>query len=197
MVRRVVRRDTGNVRRDGTGGGSYQTSHWSSGLSSGAYSSGPAALNNGSATISIPAYSLVYGSDMLSAAYTPDAGSTGTFSGNAGTVTVSVARSAPAVSLTPASLNVTPLDTLGVTVTVGGNGAPVGSGGVIVSGGGYTSPSITLSGASSVVTIPAGALASGSDTLTVAYTPDAASSAWYKSGTATSVAISVDRKSVG
>ena len=46
-------------------------------LSSGAYSSAATTLAGGSATITIPAYTLPFGSNTLTATYTPDAQSTG------------------------------------------------------------------------------------------------------------------------
>jgi hypothetical protein len=52
---------------------------------------------------------------------------------------------------------------------------------VILSSGSYTSSATTLSSGSATITIPAGSLAAGSDTITARYTPDSASSATYSS----------------
>jgi hypothetical protein len=161
-------------------------------LSSGSYHSAATTLAGGSATIAIPAYSLVFGSDTLKATYTPDAQSAATYSGGTGTATVSVAKATPTVTVTPAALNISPLDSLNVTVAVnGGSGSPVGTGTFILSGGGYTSSSTTISGATTSITIVSGALTSGGDTLTASYTPDIVSSTWYEAATGTSAAVTV------
>jgi hypothetical protein len=58
---------------------------------------------------------------------------------------------------------------------------------VVLSSGNYTSAATALSSGSASISIPAGSLTAGSDTLTAKYTPDGASSANYNSssGTAT------------
>ncbi len=163
-------------------------------LSSGSYSSAAATLTAGTATIVIPAYSLVFGSDTLSAAYTPDSAGSATYTSAAGTsAPISVAKATPTVTVTPASSSINTAQSLGVTITVsGGTGAPAATGAISVTGGGYTSPSpVTLSAGSATITIAAGALAAGSDTLTATYTPDTAGSTLFKPATGTSAAITV------
>jgi hypothetical protein len=163
-------------------------------LSSGDYTSSPAALSSGSATIAVPGYSLVYGSDTLNAAYSPDTQSTGIFNSSSGTATVSVAKAAPTVTVTPAALTIGPNESLNVTVAVAGpgTGAPAASGTVSLTGGGYTSPSpVALSGGSASITIAAGVLITGNDTLTASYTPDSASASIYSSTTGVSAAVNV------
>ncbi len=163
-------------------------------LSSGSYVSSATPLVSGSATILIPAYSLVYGSDTLSAAYTPDAASSAAYASATGTsAPVSVARATPTVTVTPASLSINTAQSVDVTVAVsGGAGAPAATGTISVIGGGYTSPSpVTLSAGSATITIAAGALAAGSDTLTATYTPDTAGSTLFNSKTGQSTAITV------
>jgi hypothetical protein len=59
-------------------------------LSSGSYTSSPATLSNGSASIPVPAGSLAAGSATLSAAYTPDAGSATAYNSATGTAPVTV-----------------------------------------------------------------------------------------------------------
>jgi hypothetical protein len=59
-------------------------------LSGGGYTSAATALANGSATISLPAGSLTAGSDVLKAAYTPDAASAVAYNAATGTATVAV-----------------------------------------------------------------------------------------------------------
>jgi hypothetical protein len=173
-------------------------------LTSGAYASTAATLSAGSATISIPAGSLSAGANTLTAKYTPDSASSATYNGASGTASVTVAAAAttPTVTVTPASSSITVAQSLSVTIVVSGTGAtPTGS--VVLSSGGYTSSTTTLSSGSASITIPAGLLATGSDTLTANYTPDSASSAAYNSasgtapvtvtaGTTTAVAVNID-----
>jgi hypothetical protein len=155
-------------------------------LSSGSYASSATTLSSGSATITIPAGSLAAGSDTLTAKYTPDSGSSATYNGASGTASVTVSAPAitPTVTVTPASGSITTAQSLAVTITVSGSGAtPTGS--VVLSSGSYASSATTLSSGSATITIPAGLLAAGSDTLTAKYTPDSASSATYTSSSGT------------
>ena len=90
-------------------------------IASGGYTSTAATLIAGSATISIPAGSLAAGSDTLTASYTPDAASSPTYNGAAGTSSsVTVAKATPTVAVTPSSSSIT--TTQGLTVTVSVNG---------------------------------------------------------------------------
>jgi hypothetical protein len=52
-----------------------------------------------------------------------------------------------------------------------------------VTGGGYSSSATPLTGGTATINIPAGSLATGSDTLTANYTPDSSSSSTYNSAT--------------
>jgi hypothetical protein len=76
------------------------------------------------------------------------------------------------VMVTPSATSITTAQSLKVNVTVsGGNGTPTGT--VSLSGGGYTSSTVTLDGTGKATfNIPAGALAVGTDTLTVTYSGD-------------------------
>lgn len=79
----------------------------------------------------------------------------------------------PTVTVTPSSSNITAAQVLSVTVAVsGGNGKPIPTGSVTLACGGYTSAAATLSGGSATISIPAGSLATGTDTLTASYTGD-------------------------
>jgi hypothetical protein len=176
-------------------------------LSSGSYSSSSVALSSGSATITIPAGSLASGSDTLTAKFTPDAGSSASYNSTSGTASIAVTQTGsspvtPTVTVTPASSSLTTAQSLSVKIGVSGtSGTPTGS--VILSSGSYLSSSVVLSSGSATITIPAGALASGSDTLTAKFTPDAGSSASYNSasgtasvnvtaGVATAVTVNID-----
>ncbi len=93
----------------------------------------------------------------------------------------------PTVTVTPSTSSITMVQELSVTVAVnGGSGNPTPTGTVTLIGGGYTSATTTLSSGSATISIPAGSLAIGSDTLTVSYTPDSSSSATYNAATGTS-----------
>ena len=169
-------------------------------LSSGSYASASTTLSSGSATISVPAGSLAAGSDTLTAKFTPDSASAGTYNSASGTASVTVTAPAvtPTVTVTPASSSITTAQSLSVTIAVSGsNGTPTGS--VVLSNGSYASASTTLSSGSATISVPAGSLAAGSDTLTAKYTPDSASSAAYNSASGTasvtvtaSTAVAVD-----
>ena len=104
--------------------------------------------------------------------------------GNGGGGGTSQNPTTPAVTVTPASNSITAVQSLGVTVAVSGSGGtPTGS--VVLSSGSYTSSATTLSSGSAAITIAAGALATGSNTLTARYTPDSGSSAAYNSASGT------------
>jgi hypothetical protein len=158
-------------------------------LSSGSYASAATALVSGSATISIPAGKLATGTDMLSAAYTPDAASSSTYTSATGTGSVTVAAPAlitPTVTVMPGSSSITTAQSLTVTVTVsGGSGNPTPTGSVTLTSGSYASAATALVSGSATISIPAGKLAAGTDMLSAAYTPDAASSSVYTSATGT------------
>jgi hypothetical protein len=156
-------------------------------LSSGGYTSSATALSSGSASLTIAAGALAAGSDTLTARYTPDSGSQATYNSASGTASVTVTQqvvSTPTVTVTPASSSISTTQSLGVSIAVASaSGTPTGS--VVLSGGGYTSSATTLSSGSASITVPAGKLTAGSDTLTANYTPDSASSAIYNSASGT------------
>jgi hypothetical protein len=115
------------------------------------------------------------------------------------TVTANYAAPAlifPTVTVTPASSNITTSQPLAVTVGVSGgvaNPTPTGSV-TLTNENGYTSAATTLVSGSAQINIPAGSLATGSDTLTATYTPDSASSSIYKTSTGTSSAVTVTQQ---
>jgi hypothetical protein len=156
-------------------------------LTSGTYTSGAVTLSAGSATINIPAGTLAKGTDTLTATYTPDSNSSSTYNSATGSNTVTVTSPAlitPTVAVTPGSSSITSAQTLSVTVTVGGgSGNPTPTGSVTLTSGTYSSGPVTLSSGSATITIPAGSLATATDTLTATYTPDSNSSTTYNSAT--------------
>ena len=66
--------------------------------------------------------------------------------------------------------------TVAVAASPGG-ATPTGS--VVLTSGSYTSAATTLSNGSATINIPAGTLATGTDSLKATYTPDSASSIAY------------------
>ena len=155
-------------------------------LTSGSYTSPAATLSGGSATINIPAGSLAAGSDTLTVSYTPDSASSSTYNSATGsnTETVTAPQTAPTVTVSPSPSSITTTQPTTVTVRVSGGGSnPTPTGSITLSGGGYTSAAMTLSGGSAIITVPAGSLATGTDTLTATYTPDSSSSSTYNSAT--------------
>ncbi len=146
-------------------------------LSSGAYSSSAVALSGGSAQIVVPAGSLATGTDTLTATYTSTSSSYNNASGT-GSVTVSVTPPTlitPTVAVSPSPSSITTAQSTTVTVTVSSSGNPTPTGSVALSSGTYSSGAVSLSGGSAQITIPAGALAAGIDTLAANYTSSSSS----------------------
>lgn len=158
-------------------------------VTGGGYNSGAVPLSGGVATISIPPGGLADGSDTFAVNYSGDSN----FAANdyTNTLTISVTgpggatppMTTPTVTVTPSEMSITTAQPLTVAVTVG-NSSLVATGTVTLSGGGIAPQTVTLSntGAASF-TIAAGAMAVGSDTLTVSYSGDTNYNA--ASGTAT------------
>ena len=105
-------------------------------------------------------------------------------------VTLKANTTTTAVYAAPASITPTVTVTASPTITIaqpltaavvvsGVSGTPTATGSVILTSGSYASPATMLSSGSVTITVPAGSLATGNDTLTAKYTPDAASSATY------------------
>jgi uncharacterized repeat protein (TIGR03803 family) len=88
----------------------------------------------------------------------------------------------PTLTVTPSPSRITSSQALSVGVTVGGvNGDPSPTGTVTLTSGSYASAATTLTGGAATINVPAGSLAVGMDTLTVAYSGDS----YYQSGTGT------------
>ena len=91
----------------------------------------------------------------------------------------------PSVTVTPSSPSITTTQSLQVSVAVGAGLGLTAAGSVVLSSGTYTQSSALSGGAASIL-IPAGALAIGTDTLTVAYTPDTTTPSIFTSATGSS-----------
>jgi len=123
------------------------------------------------------------GQHIVEASYPGD----GTFRSSVSpTTTLAGADGTPAVSLVLSAPTINTLQPLTVTVSVGdGTGAPAATGSVVLTSGSYTSAAVTLHGGSAAITLPAGSLPAGADTLSAAYTPDTAGSLIYNAATGT------------
>ena len=159
-----------------SGGSANPTPTGSVNLTGGGYTSAVMTLLSGGATIGIPAGSLAAGSDTLTVIYTPDSSSASTFltATQSATVTVStpIGAAIPAVTVTPSATTITDEQSLVVTVAVaGGSGQPKPTGTVTLSSGAYSAHQ-PLSGGIASLTIPAGTLSSGANTLTATYAGD-------------------------
>lgn len=159
-------------------------------LTSGSYTSAATTLASGGATINVPAGSLAAGTDTLAVNYTPDAASSSTYNSGSGSNTVTVTKLTPAVTVTPSSSSITTVQALSVLVNVSGGGSnPTPTGTVQLTGGGYTSAATSLVGGSATINVPAAALATFTDNLTVTYTPDTPSSSTYVSASGSSTVV--------
>ncbi len=162
-------------------------------VSGGGYTSASVTLTSGAATVSVPADSLSVGTDVLTATYTPDAGSSSIYSSASGTasVTVTAALAAATVTVTPSAATITDEQTDSVTVSVAGaSGQPMPTGTVTLASGSYNAQQ-SLSGGSAKFTIPAGALSGGADTLTAAYSGDTAYAPGSGTATVTVSAVAI------
>ncbi len=140
-------------------------------LTGGSYSSPAVVLAAGAATIPIPGGSLAAGSDTLTLTYTPDTASTGVYVVASGATTVFVTPAA--VAVTPSASTVSAAQPLSVAVAVsGGSGNPTPTGTVTLASGSYSTAATPLVSGSASITIPAGSLPTGSDTLTTTYSGD-------------------------
>ncbi len=169
-----------------SGGAGAPTATGTVTVSGGSYTSTAATLSNGSATITVPAGALGLGPVTLTAAYTPDTAGSAIYSGASGTGSVTVELDVPSVTVTPNPVSITVAQPVTVTVSVsGGAGAPTATGQVTLSGGNYSSTATALTNGSASITVAAGVLAAGTDTLTASYAPDATSSSTYANATGT------------
>lgn len=185
----ITTAQTLNVSVQVSGGAGNPTPTGSVVVSGGGYTSSATPLVSGSAALTIPAGALTAGNVTLTAGYTPDSASSSTYnsaSGSAGVTVTAPNLLAPNITVTPSASSVTTAQAFSVTFAVsGGSGNPVPTGSVALASGSYSSQAATLSGGSAVINVSAGALPTGSNTLTATYTPDSASSSTYKSATGT------------
>jgi hypothetical protein len=150
-------------------------------LASGTYASGAFTLTDGSATIDVPAGSLLaepakYPSpDVLTANYVPDAASSSAYNFSSGVGSVYVI--APYITVTPAAttLTLTQAQAQSLSVLIAASsvvGLPTPTGTVILVAGNYASAPATLTGGQATITIPAGTLTAGYDQVVADYAGD-------------------------
>jgi hypothetical protein len=139
---------------------------------------GPTLVTNAAATM--PSNFLVPGLHQITASYSGDAAHVS----NSASLTETILAT-PTVTAIPSSYSINIAQALTVTVAVSSTGNPTPTGSVMVTSGSFTSATTTLSNGSAIITIPAGTLPMGNDTLTANYTPDAGSSAIYTSASST------------
>jgi hypothetical protein len=133
--------------------------------------SGSGTLNNGAATILIPAGSFPVGSDQLTATYQGDSNYNTQTATNSVTVTAPP-KTTPTMTVVPTPTSITTAQQLSVTVTVNAtSGNPTPTGTVTLLGGTFSGNG-TLVGGSATILIPAGSFAVGSDQLTSTYQGD-------------------------
>ncbi len=144
-------------------------------LASGSYSA-QQNLAGGSTTFGLAPGSLPTGSNTLTATYSPDNASAGSYLGVKQTTTVTITNpigSATAtITLTPSVSTVTDQQSVTVVAAVAGSGGlalPTGS--ITLAGGSYSSQQALANGGTSF-TIPAGSLTAGANTLTASYSGD-------------------------
>ncbi len=158
-----------------SGGSGKGTPTGSVTLAGGGFTSAAVTLSGGTAAIPIPAGSLATGTDTLTITYTPDTSGSATYNSATGSTSVTVtaqAKSASTLTVSPAALTITNAQTDAVSITVAGvSGQPTPTGTVTLANGSYSAQQ-TLSGGATSITIPAGALSSGVDTLTATYSGD-------------------------
>ena len=126
------------------------------------------------------------GTHLVDASYPGDSSYSASTSATTG---LTAQKLTPSVTVIPNPTSITTAQALAVTITVGGgNGNPTPTGSVTLTSGSYASAATTLSSGSATINIPAGSLATGSDTLTASYAGDSNYSA--KTGT-TPVSVTV------
>ncbi len=121
------------------------------------------------------------GQNMIQANYQGD---NSYASSTSGTVTLVGNKVTPTVTLMPSSSAISASAPLTVSVQVTysiSSSAPSGT--IILTSGSFTSAVVALASGGGTITVPAGTLVVGTDTLTVTYTPDSASAALYNTAT--------------
>ncbi|HEY1964043.1 MAG TPA: Ig-like domain-containing protein, partial [Acidobacteriaceae bacterium] len=140
---------------------------------------GTQSLTKGVATFVTTAFAV--GSHSIAVSYGGDSNYTASTSP---VLNLVVQKGPPAISITPSFASILSTQALNMQIIVAGTtGNPTPQGSVAASSDTYSSAATTLSNGVATITIPAGSLAVGNDTLTITYTPTAASAGSYTSAT--------------
>lgn len=130
-----------------------------------------AALNGGAPQTVTQATVLMAGSYALTTTFTPT--DTTDYTNGTATVSITVNTATPIVTVTPNSLSIFATQALTLKVSVNGKtGSTAPTGTVTLTGGGYSSSAMPLTNGAATINIAAGALATGTDALTVNYSGD-------------------------
>jgi hypothetical protein len=132
-------------------------------------------LAGGAATGTIPVGSLSGGTDTITATYWPDTNGAYEYNSVSGTIAVAVAKATPTVTIVPSLTNMTTQQSFQISAGVsGGAGAPTASGMVTLTCGSFTSAPLYVypPGNTVSITVPAGSLIPGTDTLSASYSGD-------------------------
>ena len=124
-------------------------------------------LSGGTATITMPAYSLSAGSDTLTARYSGNA----TYARATGTASVTVAKATPTVTVQPSVTLIGGVAYETAEVTVSGGG-PTPTGSVTVTANSNVTPACYLYSGSCSITINSDYLVTGTNTITANYSGD-------------------------
>jgi hypothetical protein len=150
---------------------------------------GATTLGSGTVASGKAAYTttaLTTGSHNITAVYSGDTAFSTSTSSAVNVAVTAPAKTTPTVTVSPSSSSITTTQALTVTTTVsGGSGKPTPTGTVTLTSGTYTAAATILSGGNATINVPAGSLATGTDTLTVNYSPDTPSSSTYNSASGT------------
>ena len=149
----------------------------------GSYNSGPISLSNGSMSLNIAAGTVAVGNYTVSTVYMPDAAGAAIYSSSTATHSLSITPTTPVtpvLTVTPSATTINNSQVVTVTVVVNAQtNYPTPTGALSLTVGSNALGPIGLTGGTATIAIPALWLPVGTNTVTIAYTPDAASASAY------------------
>ncbi len=156
-----------------SGGGGNPTPAGSVQVGESGFAPVAAALSNGAATVTLPPGAFSGGVSQFTITYSPGADSPLYYDAASVPVAVSVSKATPALSVTAGASTITTLQAAALNVTLsGGATGPLPTGNLQVSSSGY-SATIAVQYGGTAISIPAGDLPPGQNTVTVTYSGDA------------------------
>lgn len=99
-------------------------------------------------------------------------------SGDAGTPPAAMPTT-PTVAVSPAATAISTRQSVSVAIAVTGSGGVAADGTIVLTSGAFSSGTVALAQGRATIAVPAGVLATGSDTLTASYTPGTTVTATY------------------